>query len=185
MQRCFAILFISVLASAPALAQKTPSPILPGGKSNEPVTVNAAKLDYFDKDQKLVYSGGVVATQGQSTLSASMLTIFLTKSPDAAGEKTAAPAVGPAPSGNSVRRMEAAGPVTIRSNDQIGSGDRGVYDKPANTVTLTGHVKLAQGPNITEGDVLTYNLTTSRAIVSGHVRSLFTPNSGAQPAKKK
>ena len=60
-----------LLAQAPALAfaQKAPAPvILPGGDSKAPVSIDAAKLEYSDKEQKLVYSGGVVAKQGESTL---------------------------------------------------------------------------------------------------------------------
>ena len=34
--------------------------------------------------------------------------------------------------------MEATGPVTMISKDQIGTGNNGVYDKASNTVVLTG-----------------------------------------------
>ena len=46
-----------LLAQAPALAfaQKAPAPvILPGGDSKAPVSIDAAKLEYSDKEQKLV-----------------------------------------------------------------------------------------------------------------------------------
>ena len=48
-----ALLFAGVLAAAaasPALAQK--SPVLPGASSKDPVSIDAAKLDYFDKELK-------------------------------------------------------------------------------------------------------------------------------------
>ncbi|MCI0468116.1 MAG: organic solvent tolerance protein OstA, partial [Beijerinckiaceae bacterium] len=92
--------------------------ILPGSGSSEPVNIDAAKLDYFDKEQKLVYSGNVVATQGGSKLQAGTLVIYL-------APKNAGPAAGAPSSSSRVRRMEAAGPVTILSNGQIGTGDSG------------------------------------------------------------
>ncbi len=70
---------VSGLVVFPALAEKSNSgAILPGGNSKEPINIDAAKLDYFDKEQKLVYTGGVIATQGESKLKSSTLVIFLT-----------------------------------------------------------------------------------------------------------
>jgi lipopolysaccharide export system protein LptA len=144
---------LGVAAAAPALAQKT-SPVLPGASPKEPVAIDAGKLDYFDKDQKLVYSGAVVATQGESRLKASVLTIFLESAPTSSA-------------GHQMRRMEAQGPVTITSKDQIGTGDSGVYDKAENKVFLTGRVTLSQGANVTKGERLVYDLNTNQAVVLG------------------
>ena len=156
-------------AGSPVAAQAPRGQVLPGGKSNQPVNINAAKLDYFDKEQKLVYTGDVVATQGDSRLKASTLVIYLVpKEEGATSGKT-----GDA----QVRRMEAAGPVTMTSKDQVGTGDSGIYEKGDNKVTLIGNVVLTQGPNVTKGDKLVYDLTTAQAHVSGtHVVSMFIPN---------
>ena len=52
------VLTLALVAAgaAPAFAQKSTA-VLPGASSKEPVSIDAGKLDYFDKDQKLVYSG--------------------------------------------------------------------------------------------------------------------------------
>jgi lipopolysaccharide export system protein LptA len=155
-----------------ALAQKA---ILPGGNSRKPIDIEAAKLDYFDKAQKLVYSGHVVATQGDARLAAASLVIYLTPRDEGA------PA-GPPASSNEVQRMEAAGPVTLTSKDQIGTGDRGIYEKGENKVILLGNVTLSQGPNVTTGDKLVYDLSTSQAVVVGRVRSMFVPKPAAGEA---
>ena len=167
MRRAALAAALLALAAAPALAQK--GAVLPGGSSKEPVSIDAGKLDYFDKEQKLVYSGAVVATQGESRLKASVLTIFVEPAPNGAG-------------GHQMRRMEAQGPVTVTSKDQIGTGDNAVYDKAENKVFLTGHVTLSQGGNVTKGERLVFDLTTNQAVVlggassaSGRVRSIFTP----------
>ena len=159
---------------APALAQKAQGPVLPGGNSKEPININAAKLDYFDKEQKLVYTGDVTATQGDSKLKASTLILYLTPKSDA--DKSGVPS-----SSSQLRRMEASGPVTLISKDQIGTGDSGVYEKAENKVYLIGNVTLTQGPNVTKGDTLIYDLTTSQAAVAGNVRSMFIPSNGAAP----
>ena len=181
-------------AGAAVAASKAAPPLLPGGNSKDPVSIDAAKLDYYDKEQKLVYSGGVTAVQGASKLKASTLTIFLVKQAEGAAAKddaakdgepakdgaAAKATAGPVGGNTSVRRMEAAGPVTVINKDQVGTGDNGIYDKTANKIYLNGHVALSQCANVTKGDTLTYDLTTSQAVVTGHVASVFTPGSSGE-----
>lgn len=177
----FSAIALIALCAAPALAQKVISPVLPGGDSKAPVSIDAAKLEYFDKEQKLVYSGGVVAKQGDAVLKSTTLVIFLNSGPMQAG--------GAAPGENQIKRMEASGPVTIVSKDQVGVGDRATYDKEGNKVLLIGNVSLSQGGNIIKGKAdsrLIYDLTTSQAVIegSGGVNSLMVPGSGEDPAQK-
>jgi lipopolysaccharide export system protein LptA len=165
---------LAVSSLSPALAQKassTSTPVLPGGDSKEPINIDAAKLDYFDKEQKLIYTGDVIATQGDSTLKATALVLYLT--PKNSGDQTGVPA-----SSSQLRRMEATGPVTLVTKGQVGTGDAGVYEKGPNTLYLIGNVTLTQGTSVTKGDKLTYDLTSGQAVVTGHVRSLFIPDNG-------
>ena len=187
--RCAAVAATLALSwpglAAPGKSGGGGSSLLPGANSKEPVNIDAGKLDYFDKEQKLVYTGDVVAVQGETTLKASVLTIFLQKSASdqaAAGAPAPAPAAAGPGAGSSVRHMEADGPVTMISKDQIGTGDHATYDKAENKVYLIGNVTLSQGTNITQGDRLVYDLTTTRAQVfsggtTARVKSVFTPGS--------
>jgi lipopolysaccharide export system protein LptA len=172
-----------LLVGCPALAQTgarpAAPPLLPGGDSKAPISINADKLQYFDKEKKLVYSGDVQAKQGETTLKASSLTILLTDSRAPASSDKSSSSLVPSGGSQDVRRMEAAGPVTVVQRDQVGVGDKAVYDKAENKVYLYGHVSLSQGPNITKGDTLIYDLTTSQAQVEGgRVESIFTPGGG-------
>lgn len=156
-----------------ALAQGRSGSVLPGANGGGPLSINADKLDYFDKDQKLIYAGSVVVKQGGATLKASAITVFMS------GE-TAGGAPG---SMNQIRRLEAAGPVTITSQDQVGAGDRGYFERSENKVHLVGRVSLTQGPNVQTCDELIYDLTRNVASCtgkgSGRVSGMFTP--GSQP----
>ena len=180
--RMFAGLGFGLILTAPSLAQKASS-ILPGGNAKAPVSIDAAKLEYFDKEQKLVYSGNVIAKQGEATLRASTLIIFLNSSATQ-GAEPAAPAT-PGTNNNQIKKMEATGPVTIVSKDQVGTGDHGIYEKAENKVYLIGNVTLSQGGNIIKGlkdSKLIYDLTTSQAQIAGGVSSLFAPGSGSGDA---
>ncbi|MCI4679728.1 organic solvent tolerance protein OstA [Rhodoblastus acidophilus] len=180
-----AVFFAAALAAAPACAapQKEPDQgsalLLPGASSREPIHISADKLDYFDKQQKAIYTGNVIAVQGDTRLKASSLLIFFDSKPGAAKKET----VGPGAAANSgLRRMEGKGPIVITNKDQVGTGDSLLYDKPADKFYLIGHVMLSQGENVTRGDKLTYDLATGQAVVSskGRVRSLIVPGDQGQ-----
>ena len=168
-------------AEQPA-SSKASAAIFPGTNSKEPISIDADKLEYFDKEQKAIYTGNVIAIQGESKLTCSVMTLFLAKSgpQPAAG----APATGAAPGsgGTQVKHMDATGPVTVVSKTQVATGDRGSYDKDENKVWLFGNVTLSDGGNVTKGDKLTYDLKNGLAIVdtsakSGRVHGQFVPKS--------
>ena len=129
-------------ATKPASAPDTsPIQILPGTSSKEPISIDADKLVYYDKERKAVYSGNVVVIQGDTKMTCSVMTVFLDRSPSPAANAPAeAPAPAPAaagdgPSANSgIKRLEATGPVTVVSKTQVATGDNATYDKAENKV---------------------------------------------------
>ena len=164
---------LAVIAAAPAFAKMAGSGILPGASAKDPLNIDAGKLDYFDKEQKLVYSGSVVVTNGPATLKASRIVIYLD------GKMTGPD--GGAATNDRVKHIDAEGPVTLVSKGGIGAGDRASYDKADNKVYLTGNVTLTQGDNIIKGERLVYDVASGQATVQGggtqggRVRSIFTP----------
>ena len=195
-----AALFILAASSAYAAASKSDqgSPLLPGGNSKAPVSIEADKLVYYDKEQKAVYSGNVVIIQGDTKLTCSTMTIYMEKSgPAPANGQPTKPAdssglPGSAGESGRVRHLDCSGPVTVLSKTQTATADNGAYDKPQNKVWLIGHVTLSDGGNVTKGDKLTYDLTSGQATVdtggaSGRVKGQFLPGGaeGASPAKPK
>ena len=192
-------LIVACLAFSPALAAEkaASTSMLPGANSKEPISIDADKLDYFDKEQKAIYTGNVVAVQGDSRLTCAKLVIFLAKTEPqvaAAGATPAPPATpadgGVGAGGNQVKHMDATGPVTMVSKTQVATGDRGSYDKEQNKVWLFGNVTLSDSGNVTKGDKLTYDLTTGEAVVevdktSGRVHGQFIPGSNSADAADK
>ena len=193
-----------ILYSATAFAATSPSnsgtSLLPGSNSKDPVSIEADKLVYFEKDLKAIYSGNVVVIQGDTKLTCTVMTIFMEKAGDAAAAAATparaaessgadAAAVAPAaPAGQNsrVRHMDCVGPVTVLSKTQTATGDSGIYDKPQNKVWLIGHVTLSDGGNVTKGDKLVYDLLTGQATVEtagskGRVKGQFLPG-GADAA---
>ena len=196
-------MIVAFLTSATALAapKATSVPLLPGSNSKDPISIDADKLEYFDKEQKAIYTGNVVAVQGESQLTCTVMTLFLTKTqpdpPATPGKPAPAAAAsdGPGSGGTQVKHMDATGPVTVVSKTQVATGDRGVYDKDQNKVWLFGNVTLSDGGNVTKGDKLTYDLGTGEAVVEAdapashdadqpppRVHGLFIPGSNSPVA---
>ncbi len=163
-----------------------------GGDSKEPIKIDADKLDVLDKDNKAIFSGNVVAVQGETTVRCSIMTVFYEgrgqngagKRPAAAAAPAPAPAAaGAAPSSNdgAIKRIECAGPVTVVSKTQAATSDNAVFDRANNKVIMTGNVALNDGPNITRGERLVYDTQTGIANVDtkpgGRVQGFFVPNS--------
>jgi lipopolysaccharide export system protein LptA len=176
-----ALAFVAV-APAGAANKDTGASLLPGAGSKAPVSIEADKLVYFDKEQKAIYTGNVVVIQGDSKMTCSELTIYMDKgaTPGEAAPAGDAAKSGAGGSSSHVRHLDASGPVTVISKTQVATGDRGAYDKPQNKVWLFGNVTLSDGGNVTKGDKLTYDLTTGEATVdAGRVKGLFVPGSAA------
>lgn len=168
-----------------------------GGNSKDPIKIDSDRLEVFDKDKKAIFSGNVIAVQGETTMRCSTLTVFYEQSgkdggkDGAKGGKASKQSVPAGPNAESgVRRLECAGPVTVIAKDQIATANQATYDKQINKVILTGNAKLSQGPNVTTGERVVYDLTTSRATVETRpgerVKALLVPGSDTDktPADK-
>jgi lipopolysaccharide export system protein LptA len=163
-----------------------------GGDSKEPIKIDADKLDVLDKENRAVFTGNVVAVQGETTVRCTVMTVFYEGRNGQQGgagaakatASTAAPAAAPSAGGNandsSIKRIECKGPVTVVSKTQAATSDNAVFDRANNVVIMTGNVALNDGPNITRGEKLTYNTVTGIANVenkTGRVQGFFVPNS--------
>ncbi len=187
-RRAFVCVLLAGLATDFAAAAKNePVSILPGGDSRKPISIEADKLDYFEKEGRAVYDGHVIVMQGDTHLTCSKLTIFMDLGNAAPAPASESPSPAGADASSKLKHMDCAGPVKVVSKTQTATSDAGAYDKGRNTVTLTGHVVLAEGRNVTTGERLVYDLNTGQAAVQGggkRVTGMFLPG-GADPSPKK
>ena len=121
-------------ASAQASSASSPIQLLPGTSSKEPVSIDADKLVYYDKEKKAVYSGNVVVVQGDTKMTCSVMTVFLERSPTP-GAAAPSGQTGVPSSSSGVTRLEATGPVTVISKNQVATGDTAIYDKLENKIS--------------------------------------------------
>ena len=135
--------------------------------SEEPIQIEADRLEVRDAEKLAIYSGNVQVRQGVTIMEAPELRVFYS------GE-----AEGGAP-GSAVERIEAGPSVTVSSEDQTASGNQAVLDMSQDTITMTGNVILTQGPNVVRGERLIVNLATNQGrMEGGRVQTLITPSGG-------
>ena len=149
------------------------------GSSKEPIKIDANKLDVFDKEGRAVFSGDVVAVQGESTMKCTVMTVFYEQRDQDSGQ--AAPAAS-STDDSAIKKIDCKGPVTIVSRTQVATGDNATFDRGSNKIMLTGNATLSDGPNVTKGERVLYDINTGVANIEttpgGRVRALFVPGQG-------
>jgi lipopolysaccharide export system protein LptA len=178
-----------LLATLPALAQGPGGPpnALQGFSQNrdQPVQIDAAKLEVHDKDKNATFTGNVRMVQGDTTLRCPKLVVFYEQD-DGTGASTnnTMTAAKPGPGGQQqIKRLEAWNGVVVTQKDQTATGEKGIFDMKSNTVTLLGNVVMTQQQNVLRGDRLVVDLTTGVSRVEAgngkeRVQGLFLPASG-------
>lgn len=186
------VLVTAVLAQ-PAVAQGRNVPnALQGFATNrdQPIRIDANSLEVRDLQKQAVFTGNVVVQQGDTTLRCKELVVFYDgnvggKSGDGkegAAANGAALASGSPINSSAVRRLEINGSVVVTTKEQTATGDQGIFETKANTITLTGNpVVLTSGPNVIRGKQLTVDLTSGVSrFEGGRIESLIVPNSMKQ-----
>lgn len=148
---------------------------------DKPIQIDAASLEMRDKDKAATFSGNVKVVQGDTTMRCKTLVVFYDNNDGKAAIKASTPGPG---GSSSIRRLEAKGGVIVTQKEQTVTGDRGIFDMRANTVTMEGNVLLTKEKNVLRGDRLVVDMTTGVSRVESNnnrVQGVFqsSPGSGS------
>ena len=162
---------------------------------NEVITARD-DLEYWpDKHMAVARGDAVVITNDAKRVSADTLVAYTTDNPasapstPAAGTpasppppaKTGAPAnTDPLASSGKLQRVEAFGHVSVRTQTDTVTGDRGVYVPDTGIARVAGNVKINRGQNQLNGAEADVNMKTGIAtliaVQKGRVQGLVVPN---------
>lgn len=152
---------------------------------DKPIQIDAASLEMRDKDKAATFSGNVKVVQGDTTMLCKTLVVFYDNDQASDAKKPAMKSATPGPSGSSsIRKLEARGGVVVTQKEQTVTGDRGVFDMRANTVTMHGNVLLTKDKNVLRGDRLIVDLTTGISRVESdnkRVQGVFQASPSSSP----
>jgi lipopolysaccharide export system protein LptA len=158
---------------------------------DQPIQIEAAKLEVRDKKQQATFTGNVKVVQGDTTMTSKTLDVFYeskdqgtTPAPAAKTAAKSAPIqqATPGPTGSSsIKRLEAKGNVVVTQKEQVVTGETAIFDTKANLITMLGGVVMTQCQNVLKGDRLMVDMTTGVSRVesdSGKVQALLPQGGG-------
>jgi lipopolysaccharide export system protein LptA len=152
----FALALLSAtpaFAAAPVLASKH--------DANAPINISADKFLADSNAKTGTWSGNVVVLQGDMRMRANTVRLNV---------------VG---KDNKPDKIFATGGVVVDSpTSGTVTGDNGVYDVVARTVTMTGKVVLTRQKDVMRGSQLTVNMETGLATLGGGAKAPGTPGGG-------
>jgi lipopolysaccharide export system protein LptA len=151
--RSFGIIFATALVAATAALgqpQQQPVSALKGHDSDAPVDVNADRIEVQDRADRAMFVGNVHVPQAELTLDTQRLTVAYSSN-----------------GGVQIRRLDAAGGVTVHSPSETAKGDFGIYDLDRKLITLIGNVQLNREQNQVNGARLVIDLDSGRAVIDG------------------
>lgn len=113
-----------------------------------PITVKSNEMTADNKGKTAVFSGKVVAKQGDITIFSDRLTVSY------------------AEKGGDVEKVEALGNVRIVQLNRTGFADQALYDSHNGRIVLTGSPRVVQGGDSISGKVITYYVDDEKSDVS-------------------
>jgi lipopolysaccharide export system protein LptA len=140
-------------AALAQVRQEQPTSALKGHNSDAPVDVTADRIEVQDRADRAIFAGNVHVTQAELTLDTPRLTVAYSG--------------GAGGSGVQIKRLDAAGGVTVKSPSETARGDFGIYDLDRKLITLLGNVQLDRDQNRVSGARLVIDLDSGRAVVDG------------------
>jgi lipopolysaccharide export system protein LptA len=142
---CMALICVWCLFPASTIFAATPAH---KDRSSLPITVKSNEMAADNKGKTAIFSGKVVAKQGDITIFSDRLIVNYA---DKNGE---------------VEKVEALGNVRIVQQTRTGFADQAVYDSRNGRIILTGTPRIVQGSNSISGKVITYYVDDEKSDVS-------------------
>lgn len=136
-----------------------------GHNSNAPVAYAADRIEYQDRQNRVVLSGNVKLTQAGLNFDAGRTIINYT---DAGSLK--------------IQRIMATGGVDVSRGNERARGDTAVYDLNRRIITMAGNVRLNRGGDTLNGGRLVIDLASGVSSVDGRASgssSVTGQNSGS------
>jgi lipopolysaccharide export system protein LptA len=163
----FGLLALGLMLAAPVAAAQISSE---GG----PIYVDSESSEARELERTILLQGNVDIQQGTARLRADRVTIQF--APRAAGSSGSGAVSG----FGEVQTLTADGNVFYITPDLKAKGDKGVYNRSSDTITITGKVALLRDKDVAEGQTLTYvvgkRITTLDG-GSGRTRMRIDPSS--------
>jgi lipopolysaccharide export system protein LptA len=156
------VLFVFLLSALGAYAGDNP-PLMPSG---EPIEITSDRMEAFNKEKLVVFSGNATVTKGNAVIKADKLLLYYKDNDDKTDKKITAET---AKTGD-LEKIEAKGNVCLTQEQRIAKGDEAIYYRDSNKIILTGNAVLNEGKSSIKGERVTVLLNENRGIVEGNAQ---------------
>lgn len=189
---CLFVLCFGELISLPSFS----ADMTVAGKhdTNAPIEINSDALEVLQADHKAIFTGHVVAVQGDVHLKSEKMTVFYKQ--QEADKSTAKPApktstIPAETEKNSIEKIIVENNVFLTTAEETASGTNGIYDVENKKIYLNDNVVLTRDKNVLKGDKLVYDFATGKSTMNSsdgvvsesnptgkkmRVKALFVPN---------
>ncbi len=134
-----------------------------GGIGDAPISVDAESLEVIQNENKAIFTGDVVAKQGNMVLKAAKMIINYEKQSNGAGKDVEQSSMG------ALNNIEVIGNVHMLTPTETADAERGLYDAVRKKIFLYGNVVLKREQNVLNGSALQYDMVTGSSILTGGV----------------
>ncbi|WP_417601600.1 LptA/OstA family protein [Pararhodobacter oceanensis] len=155
-----AVLAAALMVSLPAQAQDVQIRFGSSLRLEESaLEVTADSLEVDQTTGATVFTGNVLAAQGDMRISANLLQLVYE-----AGATEGSRRIG---------TLTATGDVAMVTSEEAVEAERAVYSMRAQTLEMTGDVMLVQGPNLLSGERFIADLRNGTGRMTGRVRTII------------
>lgn len=155
-------LFVFLLSALGAYAGDNP-PVMPSG---EPIEITSDRMEAFNKEKLVVFSGTATVTKGNAILKADKVLLYYQDNDDKTDKKITAET---SKTGD-LNKIEAKGNVSLTQDQRVATGDEAIYYRESNKIVLTGNAVLNEGKSSIKGEKVTVLLNENRGIVEGNTQ---------------
>jgi lipopolysaccharide export system protein LptA len=159
----FIFLFLSLFAfiTAPG-AMDIHAQTGPSAQKNGAIHIESDSMEAMDQTGKIVFKGNVAATRDDLTINSDILDVIYSKAPGAVKENDTTK--------RAVKTLVARGHVRITIGKRMATGEKAVYDKKAEIITISGSAQAWDGPNRIKGETIIMFVNEDRSIVKGSAK---------------
>ena len=136
-------------------------------KATGNVEVEADQMEIIDTERRTIFTGNVVSTRPSETIKSDQMVVTTVdvKQPDGTLKSV-------------TDKVNATGHVVINTKTQTITGTTAIFDVQANTLEVTGAVRVVQGDTNLRGNRLVVNLDNNHLQMTGgkeRVKASFVP----------
>jgi len=169
---CLSLLIVSMLvwvtftAQAAGELQQKKNP----GAGNEPIRIDSDRLDAYNDQRLVVFSGNAVAVQGDKVIKSDKLLLHYKKGANEE-QKVASKEVGKT---GDLERIEAKGHVILTQGERVVTGDEAVYFQDSQKIVMTGNAVMREKKNVIRGERIVVFVNEDRGMVESPQRKRVT-----------